>query len=141
LTVAGERPRRSAIGAAATQSALAAVVWVRLIVRVHDLRPSGRGRLIAPNLILTGLGVISIAYPQLLGNGKDTVQLAVTGGLAVGTLAVLVVLKPIVTAACLGSGAPGGLFTPTLTYGVLLGGLLGSAWTLLWPGEASGRTR
>ena len=28
---------------------------------------------------------------------------------------------------CLGSGAPGGLFTPTLALGVLLGGLLGHA--------------
>lgn len=117
---------------------LAAVAWVRLIARVHDLRPSGRGWLLAPIVVLTMLGVISIAYPQLLGNGKDTVQLAATGALAAGTLAALVVLKPIVTAACLGSGAPGGLFTPTLTYGVLLGALLGDAWTLIWPGASAG---
>ena len=78
---------------------LAAVAWVRLIARVHDLRPSGRGRLLAPIVVLTMLGVISIAYPQLLGNGKDAVQLAATGALAAGTLAALVVLKPIVTAA------------------------------------------
>lgn len=117
---------------------LAAVARVRLISRVHDLRPSGRSRLIAPIVVFTGLGAISITYPELLGNGKDTVQLAVTGGLAVGALAALTVLKPIVTAACLGSGAPGDLFTPTLTFGVLLGGLLGHVWTLLWPGEAAG---
>jgi CIC family chloride channel protein len=85
---------------------LAAVAWVRLIARVHDLRPTGRGRLLAPIVALTALGVISIAYPQLLGNGKDTVELAATGALAASTLAALVVLKPIMTAACLGSGAP-----------------------------------
>jgi H+/Cl- antiporter ClcA len=117
---------------------LAAVAWVRLVARVHGLRPSGRGRLIAPIVALTALGAVSIAYPQLLGNGKDTVQLADTGQLAVGVLAALLVLKPIVTAACLGSGTPGGLFTPTLTYGVLLGGLLGHGWTLVWPGAAAG---
>ena len=45
--------------------------------------------------------------------------------LAFGLLAVLLVLKPLATAACLGTGAPGGLFTPTLTIGVLLAGVLG----------------
>jgi len=117
---------------------VASVGWVRLISRVHRLRPSGRGRLAAPIVVLTALGAISVAYPQLLGNGQDTVQLAVTGGLGVGLLAVLVVLKPLVTAACLGSGAPGGLFTPTLAFGVLLGGLLGHGWALLWPGTPAG---
>ena len=50
----------------------------------------------------------------------------------------LLVLKPISTAGCLGSGAPGGLFTPTLAVGVLLGSLGGRAWELLWPGAPLG---
>jgi H+/Cl- antiporter ClcA len=117
---------------------LAAVAWVRLIAHVHRLRPQGRRRIVAPIVVLTALGVTAIAYPQLLGNGQDTVQLAILGGLGVTLLLALVVLKPIMTAACLGSGAPGGLFTPTLTYGVLFGGLLGHAWSVLWPGTAAG---
>ncbi len=118
---------------------LGAVAWVRLIATVHRMRPTGRGpRVAAPIVVLTVLGVISIAYPELLGNGMDTVQLAMLGQLAVGLLAALVILKPLVTAACLGSGAPGGLLTPTLTYGVLCGGLLGHAWTLIWPGAPNG---
>jgi H+/Cl- antiporter ClcA len=117
---------------------LAAVAWVRLVAWVHGLRPSGKGRLIAPFVVLTALGVLSIAYPQLLGNGKNTVQLAVTSQLGLGLLFALFVLKPLVTAACLGSGAPGGLFTPTLAYGVLLGGLLGHLWSLLWAGTPDG---
>ncbi len=47
-------------------------------------------------------------------------------------------LKPLVTAACLGSGAPGGLFTPTLAIGVLFGGLPGKAWSQIWPGAPLG---
>ncbi len=117
---------------------LAAVAWVRLVARVHRLRPRGTQRLIAPIVVLTALGFLSIAYPELLGNGKDTVELAITGTLSVGLLAVLMVLKPLVTAACLGSRTPGGLFTPTLTYGVLFGGLLGHFWGLLWPGTPQG---
>jgi chloride channel protein, CIC family len=117
---------------------LAAVAWVRLIARVHRFRPKGQLRILAPIVVLTALGAIAVAYPELLGNGHDTVQLATTGELGVTLLIALVFLKPLMTAACLGSGAPGGLFTPTLTYGVLFGALLGHAWTALWPGAPIG---
>jgi CIC family chloride channel protein len=117
----------------------AAIVWIRLVGYSHSLRPSGsRARLIAPVVVFAALGALAIQYPQLLGNGKPVVQMALVAQLGAGLLAVLLVLKPLVTAACLGSGAPGGLFTPTLAYGVLLGGLLGKAWSLVWPGAPLG---
>ena len=117
---------------------LVAVGWVRTIAAVNKLKPRRRGRLLAPIIIFTALGAVSIRYPQLLGNGKDTVALALTSQLAVGLVAALLVLKPFATAACLGSGAPGGLFTPTLTFGVLFGDLLGHGWAAIWPGAALG---
>jgi CBS domain-containing protein len=46
----------------------------------------------------------------------------------------LVVLKPLMTAGCLASGAPGGLFTPTMSVGAVLGSLFGAAWLHVWPG-------
>jgi CIC family chloride channel protein len=117
---------------------LAAVGYIRLIARAHALRPSGWMRVAAPIAVFAALGLVSIAYPQILGNGKNIVQLSLTARLGVALLAALLVLKPLATAACLGSGAPGGLFTPTLAYGVLLGSLLGEAWTQLWPGAPLG---
>ena len=117
---------------------VAAIAWVRLVGKAHEVKLGRWGRAIAPVVTLTALGAIAIAYPQLLGNGQDTVLLAVTGGLGASLLAILFVLKPLVTAGCLGSGAPGGLFTPTLTFGVLFGGLLGDGWTQLWPGAPAG---
>jgi chloride channel protein, CIC family len=117
---------------------LAAIAWIRLVALAHSLRPSGWQKLLAPIVVFTALGVLAIAYPQLLGNGKPVVQMALIGRLSVALLAVLLVLKPLVTAACLGSGAPGGLFTPTLAYGVLLGGLLGEGWVQIWPGAPAG---
>ncbi len=117
---------------------LASVAYIRLIARAHSLRPAGWMRLLAPIVVFTALGAVAIAYPQLLGNGKNVVQLALIGQLSVALLAVLFVLKPIATAACLGSGAPGGLFTPTLALGVLFGGLLGAGWSQLWPGAPLG---
>jgi H+/Cl- antiporter ClcA len=119
---------------------LAAVLWVRLIAVAPRLRPAGPAivRLAVPLAVFTILGAVATAYPQLLGNGRNVVQLALVGRIGVGLLAVLLVLKPLATAACLGSGAPGGLFTPTLAFGVLLGGLLGEAWTQIWPGTPLG---
>jgi len=117
---------------------LAAIAWIRLIARAHALRPAGWMRVAAPIVVFTALGALAIAYPQLLGNGKPVVQLALVARLGVVLLAVLLVLKPLVTAACLGSGAAGGLFTPTLAYGVLLGGLLGEGWAQIWPGAPLG---
>jgi CIC family chloride channel protein len=117
---------------------VASVVYIRLITSAHALRPAGWRRVAAPIVVFTGLGVLALAYPQVLGNGKGVVQLALVGRLAVGVMAVLIVLKPLATAACLGSGAPGGLFTPTLTFGVVLGGVLGDGWLQLWPGAPLG---
>jgi H+/Cl- antiporter ClcA len=93
---------------------------------------------VAPVVIFTLLGVVSIRYPLLLGNGLDIVQLSALGQLSVGLLLALVILKPLATSACLGSGSPGGLFTPTLACGVLLGDLLGHGWTPLWAGSGAG---
>lgn len=76
--------------------------------------------------------------PQLLGNGKDIVQLALGALLAVSALAALLFLKPIATAGSLGSGASGGLFTPTVATGALLGALAGQGWMLAWPAPAAG---
>jgi H+/Cl- antiporter ClcA len=118
---------------------LLAVAWVRVIARANRARPTRRtSRMLAPIVIFCGLGALAIPYPQLLGNGKELAQVVFVGKLSAGLLAVLLVLKPLATAACLGSGAPGGLFTPTLALGVLFGALLGHAWTVLWPGSPIG---
>ena len=53
--------------------------------------------------------------------------------LSLSLMAVIVVARPFATAACLRSGATGGLFTPTLTIGALAGALAGRAWGALLP--------
>jgi CIC family chloride channel protein len=117
---------------------LASVVYVRLIVLADRVKPRRSLALILPVGSFALLAFASIRYPQLLGNGKDVAQLAFIGAMSIPLLAPLLILKPLATAACLGSGAPGGLFTPTITYGALLGALLGQAWSLLWPGATPG---
>ena len=80
----------------------------------------------------------SIWFPQLLGNGKDVSRLAFAGRVAPALLVTLLVLKPAATVLCMRCGAPGGLFTPSLTVGAMLGGALGYAWSWLWPGVPPG---
>ncbi|WP_405739648.1 chloride channel protein [Streptomyces sp. NBC_01525] len=117
---------------------LVAVGWVRLIRIAHGHRPTGWGLLVAPPLVFTAVGALAVPYPQLLGNGKDIVQLTFGAQFGVATLVALFLLKPLATAGSLGSGASGGLFTPTLATGALLGSLAGQGWALAWPGPAAG---
>ncbi|MEU6019622.1 chloride channel protein [Streptomyces sp. NPDC047515] len=117
---------------------LLSVGWVRLIRTTHEHRPTGRRQLVAPLLVFTAVGALAVPYPQLLGNGQDIVQLTFGAQLAAPTLVALLLLKPIATAGSLGSGASGGLFTPTIATGALLGSLAGQGWAHLWPGPAAG---
>jgi CIC family chloride channel protein len=115
-----------------------AIGWVRMVAAVAHHRPRGRGRMLVLPAVFMALALVSLRYPQLLGNGKGVVQLAAVGSLSLGLLCVLLVLKPLATAACLGAGSPGGLFTPTLTIGVLLASVLGILWQHVWPGARLG---
>jgi H+/Cl- antiporter ClcA len=117
---------------------VAAVGYVRMIALADRSRPKGWSRVAAPVVAFGLLGLVSIRFPQLLGNGKELAQLTFEGALAPGLLLALLVLKPLATFVCFGSGAPGGLFTPSLTFGALLGGVLGYAWSWLWPGAPLG---
>ena len=117
---------------------LVASGYVRLIGWVSHHRASGRRMLVALPGALAALGLLGCAYPQLFGNGKDIAHSVFLGEGGLALLAVLFVLKPLVTALCLAAGGSGGVFTPTLSTGAVLGGFLGGAWSLLWPGTPIG---
>ena len=117
---------------------LVAVLYVRAVAWADRHRPKGGPGVAAPVLALGLLGAVSIPFPQLLGNGRDVAELAFTGQMTPLLLLALLLLKPAATLLCLGSGAPGGLFTPSLALGALLGGVLGYPWSLLWPGVPPG---
>jgi CIC family chloride channel protein len=110
--------------------------YVRMIAWASDHRPKGRRLLIEPAIVFAGLGGLAISYPLLLGNGVDLAQFAFTGSAGLLTLVALTLLKPVATVACLRSGASGGLFTPTLSFGAVAGALLGHLWVLIWAGPS-----
>jgi chloride channel protein, CIC family len=117
---------------------LVSIGYVHLVAWADRIKPRGWRRFVSPTIALGILGSASIAFPQLLGNGKDIAQLAFSNQVAPTLLVILLLLRPLATILCLASGVPGGLFTPSLALGALLGGVLGLAWSTVWPGVPPG---
>ena len=72
------------------------------------------------------VGALAMFYPQVCGNGYSVVNEILSGHLLWQTLALILIFKVLATAATFGSGAVGGVFTPTLFVGASLGFLFGS---------------
>ncbi len=111
-----------------------AVWFVRGLHWAKDHRPEGWAVVAMPMVVFLALGLASVRFPELLGNGKNVVQLAFDARLGVGILLWLLFLRPLATIAVLRSGVPGGLFTPTMTFGALLGATFGEAWSHVFAG-------
>jgi H+/Cl- antiporter ClcA len=117
---------------------LVSIGYVHGVAWADRNKPTGWRRLAWPVAALALLGLVSIEFPQLLGNGKDIAQLTFVNRVPPILLVTLLLLRPLATILCLGSGVPGGLFTPSLALGALVGGVLGLAWEWIWPGVPAG---
>ncbi len=73
------------------------------------------------------VGMISIVLPQILGNGYDFMEQALTGQMFWGLAFILVFMKIMCTSITLGSGGMGGVFAPSLFVGAMLGTAFGSS--------------
>lgn len=117
---------------------LLAMGFVWLLGAANRFRVRNNWVLIGPVVAFVALGALAIPFPQLLGNGRDIGEDVFLGGLGPTMFVALLALKPLVTAMSWGSGATGGMFTPTTAYGALAGALLGYLWSLAWPGAPEG---
>jgi len=81
------------------------------------------------HLALGGLivGALAIVYPEVCGNGYSVVNSILRGNFLWQTLLLMLAFKIVATAATFGSGAVGGVFTPTLFVGAGLGYLFACA--------------
>jgi CIC family chloride channel protein len=91
-------------------------------------------------LALGGLvvGLLSIWVPQVWGNGYSVVSAMLQGPSTIGALTTVLMCKVLATTATVGSGAVGGVFTPTLFVGAALGALLAAVLDALQPGLGAG---
>jgi H+/Cl- antiporter ClcA len=85
-----------------------------------------RSWLLIPAIAGAGLliGVCSRWWPELPGNGKSILNATLAGGMTLETAAIVLVLKPLLTAVFLRAGARGGMLTPALATGAAAGTLL-----------------
>ncbi len=82
------------------------------------------------------VGMISVWRPEVWGNGYSVVNSVLHSPWPLALVLWVLVAKIFATAATTGSGAVGGVFTPTIFVGALLGLLGGSAAHALWPGSS-----
>lgn len=77
------------------------------------------------------VGLLSAVIPQVWGNGYSVVSQVLQDGRAWQWLALVLVAKVAATALSSGSGAIGGVFTPSLFLGATAGSVL-AQWAGLW---------
>ncbi|WP_392538304.1 chloride channel protein [Legionella sp. 227] len=81
------------------------------------------------------IGLLSIYFPAILGNGRSAAQLGFDGNiLGLSIAAVLLILRVLIVCTSIQAGAAGGLLTPSLANGALLAVVLGTLWSYVWPG-------
>jgi CIC family chloride channel protein len=109
-------------------SALVAVVYMKSILGVG--RHAARLPLPAvlrPAVAGAGLGLVALWVPDILGIGSETLRLAlIDDAFTNRELLLVLALKILATAWCLGMGFSGGVFSPALVIGSLFGALFGS---------------
>ncbi|MFZ1907593.1 MAG: ClcB-like voltage-gated chloride channel protein, partial [Burkholderiales bacterium] len=111
-------------------------------MRVLQLAKAGFGRLGLPLPLRLGLGglivgLISARVPEVWGNGYSVVNSLLHHDWLWSMVLLVLVCKIVTTASTTGSGAIGGVFTPTLFVGASLGLLFGQGVHALWPHTTS----
>ncbi len=84
-----------------------------------------RSWVLIPTVAAAGLltGICSIWWPELPGNGRSILTVSLNSGLTLGAAAVILLLKPLLTALFLRAGAVGGMITPAMATGAAAGSL------------------
>lgn len=83
------------------------------------------------------VGLISVWVPQVWGNGYSVVNSMLHDQWLWSAVLMILVFKLVATALTTGSGAVGGVFTPTLVMGAAMGSLFGQTMHVLWPQAVS----
>jgi CIC family chloride channel protein len=79
------------------------------------------------------VGALAIPFPEVWGNGRSVVDLVLSNPWPSTVLLAILICKVLATAVTAGSGAVGGVFTPTLFTGAMIGCLFGHGVQAIWP--------
>jgi CIC family chloride channel protein len=112
---------------------LAAVAFIRLLYRTQGaFEASPIPEWLRPAVGGLGVGVIALAFPQVLGVGYPTITAALWGEAAL-VISLIVIAKMAATSLTIGSGGSGGVFAPALVMGASLGGAWGQVAHTAFP--------
>ena len=115
------------------------IVFNKMTLATQDMylfiHQNQRWRFVAIGLFLGGIfGALSIVEPDIAFSGMELIPEVEAGHYLMGGLLALFLLRVIGTLLSFGSGAPGGVFAPTLALGTLFGMLFGLAAQQVFPG-------
>lgn len=117
---------------------LLAVVFIRVFYGIRDAftraSMSEAGKPVVGAMIV---GLSLIFFPQVSAMGYDTISHAFEGTMGTRLLLALVVVKMLMTGVTLGCGGSGGVFTPAMFIGAMLGGGFAGVANHLFPGAVA----
>jgi len=100
----------------------------------HSARFAGASGWSPARLLFTAAiitGIVGMFVPEVLGLGGETVAAVLHGSFEALYLVVLLALKLLITALCIGFGMYGGVFSPAMFVGVTAGAMAGRLASLL----------
>ena len=119
-------------------AALVALVFVWVLYVIEDwfeaspIRPELR-----PAVGALAVGAVGIASIDVLGAGLEGIDKALAGQFARSALLLLILGKILATSLTLGSGGSGGVLSPSLFIGALLGATFGDVIVELFPDSSA----
>ncbi len=102
--------------------------WAEAMRRRFNIRPW-----LKPAIAGAVLGLIALAFPQIIGVGYETTSAALTGELLLREAMVIAVVKCAAVAITMGGRMGGGIFSPSLMMGSLVGLSFGYIATAVFP--------
>jgi len=118
-----------AIVAILFQSSMIGAEWMNRRINLPTvLRPMLGGFLV---------GLIALAFPQILGVGYEATSAALSNRIELWLLLALIVAKTLATAITISSRMGGGVFSPSLYLGAMTGGAFGIIAAQIFPDLAS----
>lgn len=113
---------------------VAALVFKRALFGSQDIfEKLPLPKWLKPAIGMTLVGVIALRLPHVYGNGFEAVNLTLREQLPIKLLLFLIPAKLVASSLTYGSGGAGGLFTPSLMLGALVGGAFGYGVHDLFP--------
>ncbi len=120
-------------------SAAAAVIFMRSVMFTEDtVQRIGVPPWAQPAVGGLVVGGIALGFPQVLGVGYEATDAALSARYDLWLLVALVVTKTAATAVSLGCRFGGGVFSPSLFIGAMVGGAFGVIATTVFPDLSSG---